>query len=476
MFKKLLTHSFLYSVIPQLPKLLLVALIPVFTSYLTEKDYAIYGIIIAYLAFVSVLKDLGFSIVFVNTFYKHTKRWPIIWRMLHGHLVLWNFLYALIFLVVLYIAIPKSELYNYKYISILGLIQLFFFDNTISISNYYYRFSEKIIQVSSISFITGITAILSTYACVVYFHLGYLSWFVSLFITSAINFLLVINTVYFKLKLWPIIQWRKKFITHYLQISLPIIPHNYSSFLLNSSDRIVLDWCKIDKKLIGDYNFAYQFGSFFEIIGSAVGMAVGPYYTKMFTDNSKKSLADECKFTFFMMVNFLCATTLLSLWLKEIFEIMVNNPRLKTTYNLGILIIMGYAYRPMYWSAGIKLSTHNKTNKLWRISAVGGIINLVLNLIFVPKYGVYAACINTLIGLIYIGFAGYFFKSYKALNAPENNHYPKLWIALIFLFTVFVYYLKSTLVLNKVIISLSLFIVYFIYLFKNFKALKNIEI
>ena len=69
MFKKLLSHSFLYSVAPQLPKLLSLALMPILTKYLTDKDYGIYGVITAYIFFISVLKDLGFSVVFVNTFF-----------------------------------------------------------------------------------------------------------------------------------------------------------------------------------------------------------------------------------------------------------------------------------------------------------------------------------------------------------------------------------------------------------------------
>jgi O-antigen/teichoic acid export membrane protein len=254
-----------------------------------------------------------------------------------------------------------------------------------------------------------------------------------------------------------------------------MIPHNYSAYLLNSSDRVVLDWYKVDVNAIGYYNFAYQFGALFEVIGNAVGMAVGPYYTKMYTDNTNKSLSDEKHFTFFMMGSFLIATFLVSLWMKEIFSVLVNNDHLKLSYDIGILILMGYAYRPMYWSAGIKLSTHGKTNILWRISAVGGIINVVLNLIFVPRFGIYAAAISTLIGLLYIGFAGYYFKTYKKLNA-EHDHHPGFWMLAVIILTTAVYFLRDVSILYKIAVTGILTIIYFRILFKNFKLLNTIEV
>lgn len=476
MFKKLLSHSFLYSVAPQLPKLLSLALMPILTKDLSNRDYGIYGVITAYIFFISVLKDLGFSVVFVNTFFKHPKKWPFIWRLLHGHLILWSIVYAVIYLVILFIAIPKEELDKYFLIAVLGLFQLFIFDNTNTIGNYYFRFKEKPMYIAIVAVLCGVVSILVTFVCVVYFKLGYLSWFIALFSAALVSFLLFVKPIYFTLNLWPIIVWRKNFIKPYLKVSLPMIPHNYSSYLLNSSDRVVLDWYKVDDKTIGYYNFAYQFGSLFEILGSAVGMAVGSYYTKMYTANTHKSLTDERNFTFFMMGSFLIATFLVSLWLKEIFGIMVNNDQLKLSYDIGIFVLMGYAYRPMYWSAGIKLTTHGNTNILWRISAVGGAINVLLNLIFIPIYGIYAAAINTLIGLLYIGFAGYYFKTYKKLNPKEYNHYPTLWMIAVIVFTALVYFLRDVTIWNKIFITIGLSLLYIKLVVKNFKLLNAINV
>src|SRR5215471_14430157 len=101
MLKKLFTQSVIYALAPQLPKIVSLFLMPIITKHLQPVDYGIYGIITSYLFFATALKDLGFAVVFVNSFYKFPHRWKLIWRLLHGHLVLWSFLYLFILLILL---------------------------------------------------------------------------------------------------------------------------------------------------------------------------------------------------------------------------------------------------------------------------------------------------------------------------------------------------------------------------------------
>jgi O-antigen/teichoic acid export membrane protein len=474
MFKKLFTHSFLYSVAPQIPSIASLALMPLLTKHLKLSDYGIYGIITSYLYFVIVLKDLGLGIVFVNTFFKYPKKWKIIWRLLHGHLIFWSFVFTLLFLIILYIAIPKEAMSNFNWIAAMYIFQIILFDNTNSIGNYFYRFSEKPAVIAIICIVTGFVSIFINYYCIVYLKLGYMSWFIASFASSLITFLIYIYPIYIKNKLIPIIKFRKDFIIQYLKVSLPMIPHNYSSYLLNSSDRVVLDLYKVDKDKIGYYNIAYQFANYFETFGSAIGMAVGPFYTKLYTKSTEKALQDERRLTFFLMSGFIIATFIASLWLREIFNLLISKAELRNTYDIGIIVMMGYAYRPMYWSVGIKLSTLGGTSSLWKISAIAGFINVVLNIIFVPYYGIYAAAINTFISLMYIGFSGYYLKSYRKLK--NINHFPFLWLISIILISLSAFLLKDVIITVKGLITLFVLTVFGILVRKYWNELRDIEI
>ena len=135
---------------------------------------------------------------------------------------------------------------------------------------------------------------------------------------------------------------------------------------------------------------------------------------------------------------------------------------------------MSYSYRPMYWACISKLSFIEKTNQLWKISFVGGLLNVSLNLIFIPIYGFEAAALTTLISLLYIGFAGFFLKDFKDNNLI--NYYPLRWLIIIIASTIIVYFLRDIYILNKIIITGIIFILFILYFLKMKNKLNDIAI
>ena len=474
MLKKLLSHSFLYSLAPQIPKIATLVLMPVITRYLTATDYGIYGIIMSYLFISTALKDLGFSVVFVNTFYKFPHRWQMIWRMLYGHLMLWSVFFVVLLLGLLWLAVPPDAAGNFWWIALLTILPAVLFENTALLGNYYYRFSQKPGYIAFTSALAAVVSVACTYYCIVYLRLGYMSWFIASFATALTLFLLYLYPVYGKLKLYPIMKWRPKFIKPHLKVALPMIPHNYSSYLLNSSDRVIMDAYKINVNRIGVYNIAYQFGNYFESFGDAVGMAVGPFFSKLYTSQRPQAESDARVLTFFLMSFFLLSTFVTSLWLKEIFSFLIRNEELKKAYGIGIIILMAYSYKPMYWSSGIKLSLNEKTGMLWRISFIAGLINVLLNIVFIPLYGIYSAAIITFISLLYMGFSGFYFKSFKKIQSV--NFYPQWWMLAICVLTAVAVVLRDAHYTIKLGLSFFLIAVAGFYFFKNYARLQAIDI
>jgi O-antigen/teichoic acid export membrane protein len=206
----------------------------------------------------------------------------------------------------------------------------------------------------------------------------------------------------------------------------------------------------------------------------AVGMAVGPFYSKLYTSKKTQAEFDGRALTFLLMSGFLLATFLVSLWLKEIFAFLIRNEELKNAYGIGIIILMAYSYKPMYWSSGIKLSLYEKTGMLWRISFVAGLINLVLNLVFVPFYGIYAAAVITFVSLLYMGFSGFYFKSYKKIQSVD--YYPFWWMLAICIFTVTAMTLRDVHYGIKLVVSIGLLSGAGYYFFRNYARLQAIDI
>src|SRR5690606_20085589 len=110
---------------------------------------------------------------------------------------------------------------------------------------------------------------------------------------------------------------------------------------------------------------------------------------------------------FFLQIGFIAASFLVCLWCKELFQLLIKNDELQQAYGIAIIIIMGYNYRPMYWAVVNRLGFFEKTQHLWKISFVAGMLNLVLNFIFIPLFGYIAAAYTTFVSLLVIGFSGF---------------------------------------------------------------------
>lgn len=473
MLKKLFTHSFLYAVGPQIPRFANLLVLPVITQYLTPLDYGIYGTLLAYVGLMQGLKSLGFDVLFVNSFFKK-KQWRAYWGRYIGGLYFYNVFFTFLYILLLYWLIP-NEAQDHLWL-LIGLIVLpaLLFDVTKMAGSRFFQLSQKPRYIAIVSAMVGSITIFVNLYTIAYLNMGYLGWFIALAIGSLLSFCFYAVPVYFKEKIIPVLTTNVNFWKKSLKVGLPTIPHNYSTYLLNSSDRLMMDQLKTPIQQIGIYNMAYVFGGYLEMFGTAVGMAVGPYYTKLHAQ--KNEVADKAvkSLTFFLQVSFILICMFISLWVKEVFQLLVKNAELQQAYSIAIIIIMGYAYRPMYWAAGSKIMYFEHTNKLWRISFVAGVLNVVLNLIFIPIYGINAAAITTLISLLYLGISPYYIKEFKAMNTQQ--FYSVWWMGIVLMLTVILYFIRDSSIVYKGIISITLIFGYLVYFFKNKSKLNAIQI
>lgn len=452
MLKRIISHSIIYSLGPQLPRLIGLFLLPFVTPFLSNTDFGVWGTIMAYSMIFSVARDLGLVVPMLNSFYKNPSRWKWVWRQIYFFLIVYGGLFTLLQLITLYLIIPNEVNQANKFI-ILALIglQSLLLDVPISIGTRLFQVRENPIPVSIIAFVSGFIALLVQYFTVVHFRVGYMSWFYATFFSSlfgAICYAVLIH----KNEIYPLLTIRMSWLKPRLRISLPLLPHNYSSYLLNASDRVVMNWFNVSTANIGMYNVAYMWGNYMDLVGGAVGTAVGPLYYKHFISKEEHSLKALRIFNNFIQVSFILGAFILALWTKELFFVFIKNDQLKESYLLAIIIIMGYCYRPMYWLIVNRLQFSEKTSQLWKISLLGGLINVVLNVIFIPIYGYKAAAFTTFLSLMYIGFSGFFLKEFK--NLDKQNYYPLQWFGLIIFCTISAYILQDLSLLVKTIISL----------------------
>lgn len=473
MIKKIFSHSLLYAIGPQIPRVVSIFILPFTTKYLTPQDYGTSALITAYTAALTGIKDLGILVLLVNFFFQRTQTWKILWRKLYGYIVLWSPIFVLIQGLVIYLALPLSQLHHFVFVFLCYSIPVLLFDIPILFGSRYLQLSQKPLPIAVISAFSGLITLFANLITIVYFKMGYLGWILSTFIGLSFSFLCYAYFSIYKLRLFPIIRIQKQNLKNLLKVSLPTVPHNYSSYLLNTSDRAILSIYKTPIESIGIYNLAYSFGNYFEIFGNAVGMAVGPFYSKIYSSDYPDKNERIRTLTFFLQASFIFICALVALWIKEIFQLLISNNELKLAYSFSAIIILAYAYRPFYWSNINLLIFYKQTSALWKITFIGGLINVLLNLILIPLIGIWATTINTFISFLFIGFYGGFLKKTKDLG--RTNFKEIYWIIILVLVTSVIYLNKDAGFVLKTGISLFLVIAYLFYIKKLLPFLKTLN-
>jgi len=449
MIKKIFSHSLIYGIAPQIPRLASFFVLPLITPFLTENDYGIYGIVTAYTLMLTSIKDLGLKVVLSNTFFKHNNHIKKIWGQLYGFLYLWNIVFAALVFLFLYFIIPEEASDNKFKIILLTTIPIIFFGQTMSIGQTYYQLKKKPFQIAIRAAIIGSLAIFLNYYTIAVLKIGYMGFFWSAFMSAMLYNISYWIPINYKEKIKPIFKFKKRFIKSSLKISLPLIPHNMAAYLINISDRVVMERLEVSTANIGSYSFAANFGNLFASITQATNTAISPFLLGHY--KNKEDLQAR-NLIFLWQIGVYVLFFVAALWLKEIFTIIVKNETLAALYPMAIILIMAQSYRPMYVGGLQKLFYENKTSQLFKVTLLAGVINVGLNLIFIPIYGYIFAVFSTYFTFLIQGYIFYFFKSFKAINPVK--FYPFFWLFLQLILSVAVYCLRDVVPLYKVVISI----------------------
>ncbi len=451
MIKKIFSHSLIYGVAPQLPRLASFFILPIITKFLTTSDYGIFTIVVSYTAMLGAIKDLGLKVVLSNTFFKHNNHIKKIWGQIYGFLFLWNILFGLLIVTLLYFVIPPEAQENKWKIIALTTLPIIFFGQTMEIGQLYYQLKKKPLQIGIRAAIIGTLAVFLNYYTIAILKLGYMGFFISTFASMMLYNISYWIPLNYKELIKPIFKFKRRFIKESLKIGMPLIPHNIAAYLQRTSDRVVMERLDVSTDNLGSYGFAGNFGNLFGTVAQATNTAISPFLLENYKNNKDLTARN---LIFIWQIGLLIICSISCLWLKEVFSFLAAKEEFKTLYSIAILLIMAQCYRPMYVGGLQKLFFLNKTKQLFKVTLLSGVINVVLNLIFIPKFGFEFAVISGYISLLVQGYIFYSFKSFKSVNPVK--FYPLFWLALQIALSIAVYFLRDIELIYKV--GLSIFV------------------
>lgn len=233
-----------------------------------------------------------------------------------------------------------------------------------------------------------------------------------------------------------------------LIISIPLIPHSLSQFILSQSDRIMISYYSGDT-YTGIYSFTYNISILMTVLWTSLDSVWVPWFTEAMR---LKDYSKIRKVSNVYIIIFSIFTILVIFSCPEIVKILTRNK----SYWVGIEIIPPIAISCFFiflYSLPVNVEYFYKQIGLISIGTfISAIINIVLNMILLPKLGYQAAAYTTLIAYVFL-FVFHWINMKKLTSESVFNL--KLIMASIFVvlfFSIFFMLLKEQVILRYLII------------------------
>ena len=260
-------------------------------------------------------------------------------------------------------------------------------------------------------------------------------------------------------------RWNAGIIKTTLAFSLPMIPGNLSAWVLNLSDRVFIEryFSTAD---VGIYSLGYQIAGLVLIFSGAIKSAIDPHFYKTSNENSyeisKKKLSKEFSYLiiFVFVIGFLIA-----LFSKDAVQLFID-PKYLEAYKIVPIISLAYLIGHFSGYFNLMIYQSKKSIIVMYLMIVSAVLNVGLNFLLIPSFGVYGAAWATVLSfsLLFILSA---VVSKKYYYIPLNyNLIAGLTIAAGLIIILLNYYFTLSIVYSFSIKSLILLLISSIIYFK----------
>lgn len=468
--KNLLKNTLWYGIIPKITIIINVFLLPITTPYLTRADYGLIGVINSYSALFLCICTLGLHMHLPNSYFEYKAKYRLVWRRIFGLVLFSCFIFSIIQIVCLLVVLPNTYPYSRILVILLSIIPIFLYSNQL-IANNYFVLIERPKPLVTRNLFAGLIGICITFICITYFQLGYLSWLISSAVTSILLFILFLKPIYLKEQIYPVLTPFNQRTRSFLLISLPIIPHAAGHLLLSSSDRIIMSLFNISLDDIGLYTNGYQMGEYISFVIIGIFTALNPTLQRAFRSDNKKQLR-----YFFWLTQSVVFTLIIlfSLWMHIIYQFLIRNESLQAASNIAVVVVFSFMYFPIYIYMALPVFIEKKTNNILWLVFVPGVLNILLNIIFIPYFGYKCVAYITLIAYWTIPLICFWHPFYrKAIKNMLGAQFLKelcfLFLLWIMSFYCIIKFMQNLPFIILIFVSILIFLAFIFY----YKALRK---
>lgn len=391
--KKLGKHSGIYGLGTLSQKIIAFLLVPIYTRYLSTNEFGIFALILTIEGFLAIIFNMGTSSSLFKYYYLFNENEEEKKRLISTvfFFVLTIDLAILVNIVIFREFLASSLLTSSKYASLLVLSTISILTRTLlQLPLAVYRAKEKSIKFILFSGLNFVAVLLLNIYLVVWINLGILGIILSNLISTAILCLLLSLTMFLKNSTlsfsWTILKKVQSFGT-------PVMLGGIGLCVIALSDRFFLEHYSTPTE-VGIYSLGDKIASaVFALLVSPFLIAWSPLAFSIADRMDAKEIYARILTYFVLIAGF--ATLGLSIFRIEIVSVIATTDYMLAVRIIGLLAL-SYVIYGAYFQLLVGMALTEKNRFVPFITSIAVIINVGLNFMLVPLYGMMGAAISTL--------------------------------------------------------------------------------
>lgn len=177
-----------------------------------------------------------------------------------------------------------------------------------------------------------------------------------------------------------------------LAFSLPLVPDLLATWGLAVSDRLVLEHFDVPKTEIGLYSFAYTVSSVVAVLAVSVARGLQPILTRKLSQND--NVGDVPRLATLALLATLLVALPGAMFAREAIELLTPNAYDGAAVYVPWLVL-SVVFQALYYSITQGAYQSKKTGAMPLMTGAALAINLLLNVVLVPRFGALAAAVST---------------------------------------------------------------------------------
>jgi len=411
--KSILKHGSVYSFGNMLGKVVGFIMIPVYTSYLTPKDYGTLELLTLVSIVLSTILALRMSSGLTRFYIRcetDTEKKQLVATLL-------TFIIGLAVLSAVTLSTNSSYFSHlvFEHGRYSGYFVFIFitlaFDLINSVAYTYLRIIEKSLAFIIISIIQMVLGLGLNIYFIVFQKMGVQGILYSMAISNGVICLLLMAYTYRRAGF----AFRPQMLLPLIKFGLPLIPAGMLIFILNMGDRFLMNRLA-DLSVVGLYALGYKFGMLLStFIGGPFSSIWAPKRVEIYEQRIEKDEIFARVFKYFTFALALVGLAI-SVLIRDVLKVIAA-PEYWDAYRVVPFIILGYIFYNLYYFVDIGFYVRNKTYYYLIINAVAAVINVGLNLWLIPKWGAMGAAVTTAVSFAVCPLLAHFFsRKYYKIN------------------------------------------------------------